>query len=387
MNHFDKPLDRYNTDVIKWDRMAADFGREGLLPFGIADMDFQTMPSLSEAITQRAQHPTYGYTYASQGYYDSFIRWNKERNDFEVKREEIISIPGIVCAFSFIVYALTAPGDQVLVNTPVYDPFFHVVKQQGRTLVTSSLVKEGDRYSINFEELEEKLKGGVKLMVLCSPQNPLGRVWTKEELAQVVELCDKYNVYIFSDEIHSDLVFPGHKHIPIFNASPKAQRLAVLAAAPSKTFNVAGLKSSMLVIRDQELRKKVNEPIVAFHVGVNLFGLKAAEVAYREGSQWVDQLVDYLYENAKTVVSFFQQNLPKVKAYVPEGTYLMWLDFSAYGLTQQQLMDKLVNEAGVALNDGSHYGEEGEGFARMNIGTQRATLMEGLERIKKAFAQ
>lgn len=385
MYNFDAPLNRYNTEVIKWDRLASDYGKEGLLPFGIADMDFKVLPELHEAMVKRADHETYGYTYASQKYYDSFIAWNKTRNNFEVKKEEMMSVPGIVCAVSFIIHALTEKGDKVLLNTPIYDPFFAVLRQHGRTMLTSSMVRNGDRYEMNFADIEEKMKEGVKLFILCNPHNPVGRVWTKEELEKLVDLCDKYNVYLFSDEIHSDLIFPGHKHLPIYNASPKAEKLALLAMAPSKTFNVAGLKSSILVAKDPDIRKKVNDAITAFHIGVNLFGLKATEVCYAKGAAWADELLVYLYDNAKAVVDFVEKNMPKVKTYVPEGTYLMWLDFSAYGLSQEELMKKMVNEAGVALNDGEHYGPEGKGFVRLNIGTQRAMLMQGLEQIKKAF--
>lgn len=385
MYNFDKTLNRYHTEVIKWDRLAQDFGREGLLPFGIADMDFEVLPELQEAMVKRAEHPTYGYTFPSEEYFNSFIHWNHERNNFDIRKEEIVAVPGIVCAFSFIVYALTAPGDQVLVNTPAYDPFFNVIKQQKRKLVTSGLILQDGTYTFDLKDMEERFKEGVKLLVLCNPHNPVGRVWQRSELEAVVALCHKYGVKIFSDEIHCDLIFPGHHHIPLLALSEQAAEISLLAMAPSKTFNVAGLKSSFMVAKNPEIREKISEAITAFHVGVNLFGLKATEVAYSKGAQWTDELVAYLYENAKMVDAFVKANLPRVKTYVPDGTYLMWLDFSDYGLTQEDLMAKLV-EAGVALNDGSHYGDEGAGFARINIGTPRSVLTEGMERIRKAFA-
>lgn len=385
MYDFDKVFDRRGTEVIKWDRQTCGCGRNDLLPFGIADMDFEVLPELREAMVKRAEHPTYGYTFPSENYYNSFIEWNRKRNQFDIEKSEIITIPGVVCANSFIIYALTEKGDKVLVNSPVYDPFYNVINQQGRTLVTSSLHWNGQRYEIDWDDMEKKMADGVKLFILCNPHNPVGRVWTQEEMERMVELCAKYNVLVFSDEIHCDLVFPGHKHIPFAKVSPKAAEISILAMAPSKTFNIAGLKSSMLISKNPEIYNKVNEAVQTFHVGVDLFGLKATEVVYQYGEQWVDELVAYLLENAKFVVDYVEKNLPKVKAYVPEGTYLMWLDFSAYGLSQEELMEKVMKEAGVSPNDGEHYGFEGKGFLRFNIGTQRSVLKEGLDRIKAAF--
>lgn len=385
MYDFDKKLNRFDTDVIKWDRMSTDFGREGLLPFGIADMDFEGLPELCNALIERAEHPTYGYSYPPEEYYNSFINWNQTRHNFTIEKGDMIPVPGIVCAFSFLVYALTAPGDRILLNTPIYDPFFAVIRQQKRSLVTSSLRRSDGVYTFDFADMEEKFRAGVKLFVLCSPHNPVGRVWTKEELETVTALCAKYNVTIFSDEIHCDLVYPGHRHLPLTEISEKAAELTVLAMAPSKTFNVAGLKSSFLVTKNPALREKISEALTAFHVGVNLFGLKATQVAYETGAKWADELVAYLYKNAETVVSFCETHLPRVKTYIPEGTYLMWLDFSDYGLSQEDLMKRML-DAGVAPNDGEHYGPEGVGFIRINIGTQHALLMEGLLRIEKEFA-
>ena len=386
MYDFDKLFDRYNTEVIKWDRMEKDFGRTGLIPLGIADMDFEVLPEIREALVHRAEHPTYGYTYASENYYTTFIQWNKKRHNFDVKKEEMLSVPGIVCASSFILYALTEPGDKILLLTPAYDPFYAVIKQQKRQAVCSSLIWDGTKYVIDFEDLERKMADGVKLMIFCSPHNPVGRVWTREELEKVDRLCEKYDVPVFSDEIHCDLVYPGHVHIPFSCVSEDAAQRSIIAMAPSKTFNLAGLKSSILVSKNPELLAKINEAITVFHIGVNMFGFKATEVAYQFGEQWLEELLVYLYENAKYVVRFIEENLPKVKTYVPDGTYLMWLDFSAYGLPQEELMKKVV-DAGVAPNDGTHYGPEGEGFLRINIGTQRSRLEEGMKRLKAAFEQ
>ena len=384
MYNFDKVFDRHGTEVIKWDRMQKDFGRDDLIPLGIADMDFEVLPEIKDALIDRSAHPTYGYTYASEAYYDSFIAWNKKRNNFEVKKEQMLPIPGIVCANSFILYALTEPGDKIMVTSPVYDPFYAVIRQQKRTEVRSSLKWDGEKYVMDFEDMEKKMADGVKMLILCSPHNPVGRVWTREELEKVDELCAKYNVLVFSDEIHCDLIYPGHKHIPYPCVSEHAAQNSIVAMAPSKTFNLAGLKSSILISQNPEILAKVNEAVTVFHIGVNAFGFKATEVAYTYGEQWADELVAYLYENAKFVKNFVETEMPLVKTYIPDGTYLMWLDFSAYGLDQETLVQKVI-DAGVAPNDGEHYGEEGKGFLRVNIGTQRCRLEEGMKRLKAAF--
>lgn len=385
MYDFDKVFDRHGTEVIKWDRMEEDTGRSDLIPLGIADMDFEVLPEIRQALVARAEHPTYGYTYASENFYTAFINWQKKRNGFDLTKEEMITVPGIVCANSFILYALTEPGDKVLLTTPVYDPFYKVIDQQGRRKVTTSLKWDGTKYVVDLEDMEKKMADGVKLLVMCSPHNPVGRVWTREELEHIDALCEKYGVLVFSDEIHNDLVYPGHKHIPYAMVSKHAAENSILAMAPSKTFNLAGLKCSILISKSPQLLAKVNDAINAFHVGVNAFGFKGAETAYQYGERWVDELIAYLYDNARYVVDFLAKNMPKVKTFVPEGTYLMWLDFTAYGLSSEELMKKVI-DGGVAPNDGAHYGTEGEGFLRINIGTQRSRLEEGMKRLQAAFA-
>ena len=385
MYQFDKEFDRHGTEVIKWDRMEQDFGKDGLIPLGIADMDFETLPEITKALTDRAAHPTYGYTYASESYYTHFIAWNKKRNHMELKKEEILSIPGIVCANAFIVAALTDPGDKILMCTPVYDPFYKVVEQQKRTIVKSSLIKKNNRFEMDYDDLDKKMADGVKLFILCNPHNPLGRVWETDELQKLNELCKKHNVLVFSDDIHSDIVFQGHSYIPYITISEDAALRTVCAAAPSKTFNVAGIKTSVIFSKNPELLTRVNEVITAFHVGVNLFGFKAFEVAYQYGEQYVDELCAYLQANAQYVVDFVEKNLPNVHTYVPDGTYLMWVDCSEYGLPQEELMQRMI-DAGIAPNDGSHYGDEGYGCIRINIGTQRKRLEQAMECLQSALS-
>jgi cystathionine beta-lyase len=385
MYEFDRLLARKGTNCSKWDALRQVYGDPDLLPFWVADMDFPVLPELEKALLARAENSTFGYTFAGDGYYGSLIDWNAKRNGLSLTKEEILDVPGVVCGLGFAISALTRPGDKVLIAPPVYPPFFAVPKSMGRQLLLSPLRRRNERYEMDFGDFEAKLREGAKAFILCSPHNPVGRVWEKSELEKTVELCARCGTLIVSDEIHSDLVFSGHKHTPLLNVSPEAGDIAVIASAPSKTFNVAGLKTSFLIARNPELRDKIRTLLDQLHVGVNLFGYKAAETVYRKGEKWVEELLVYLEDNAKLVVSFLETRLPKVKAYVPESTYLMWLDFSAYGLEQEDLMKKLKKEARVALNDGVTFGAEGKGHARLNIGTPRSLLREGLEKIAAAF--
>ena len=385
MYNFDKLVDRKGTECIKWDLVGKVYGSDDVIPLWIADMDFEILPELQEAMVKRASHPSFGYTIPAPAYRENIIKWNKERNGLELAKEDIVGIPGVVTAIAFALNALTKDGDKVLINTPVYNPFASTIKGLNRELVTSSLKCEGTKRVMDFADMEEKMKDGVKMMILCNPHNPIGRVWTKEELNQLVELCAKYNVYLFSDEIHSDICYGGHKHCSILTVSEKAKEIAFCAMAPSKTFNIAGLKSSMFMIQNPEIREKIQANINAFHIGIDLMAYKATEVCYGYGAQWVDELNEYLYENAKFVTEFCETQLPKVKTFVPEGTYLMWLDFTEYGLTQEELMDKLKNEAKVGMNSGATYGDEGVGFARLNIGCPKFLLEKAMNQIKAAF--
>lgn len=385
MYNFDKLVERKGTECMKWDFVEKIYGSADVIPLWIADMDFEVLPEIREALEKRAAHPTYGYTASAPAYRENIIKWNQERNGLTIEKEEIVPVPGVVTAIAFALNALTKEGDKVLINTPVYNPFASTIKGLNRELVTSSLKCEGTHRVMDFEDMEAKMKDGVKMMILCNPHNPIGRVWTKEELSQLVDLCAKYNVYLFSDEIHSDIVYGGHKHCSALTVSEKAKEISIVAMAPSKTFNIAGLKSSMFIIQNPELREKVSASYNAFHVGVDLFAYKATEVAYGYGAKWVDELNEYLYENAKFVTEFCETQLPKVKTFVPEGTYLMWLDFSAYGLSQEDLMNKLKTEAKVGMNSGATYGDEGVGYARLNIGCPKFMLEQAMNQIKAAF--
>jgi len=381
MYDFDTLLQRKNTDCTKWDALKREYGRDDLMPFWVADADFALLPEISEAIRARAtKEDSFGYTVADTGYLDSIIYWNRTRHALELTREEIIPVPGVVTALAVAIMALSQDGDKVLINPPVYTPFFHVVYGLKRQLVLSQLDCQDEKYSINFADLEQKLSSGVKIFVLCSPHNPVGRVWTAAELGQVAALCKKYRVILISDEIHYDIVYSGHRHIPILNIETDA----IMITAPSKTFNIAGLKSSNYLIKNEIYRKKIRDQLDTLHLYLNLFAYRVTEVAYTKGSQWVDEMNAYLEENAHFAAQYLKENT-KVKTAVPDSTYLMWLDFSNYGLPGKEVMRKLVEEAQLALNSGNEYGEDYDQWMRLNIALPRYYLQEGLERLSNAF--
>lgn len=386
MYDFDRLLNRYGTNSVKWEDMAKTYGTNDLLPMFVADMDFACLPEISEALVKRASHPTYGYTFASPEFYSSYIAWNKNHHNFDLQKEEIMPIGGVVCATSFAISALTEKGDRILLHTPAYFPFFSVISDLGRVVVPTTMVKDANgQYETDWVDFENKIKD-VKMFILCSPHNPTGRVWSRKELTRIVDLCYKYGVKILSDEIHSDLVFDG-KHIVLPSLNEKAKEITVLTTAPSKTFNIAGMKSSFIIIQNPELRQKVSTLMGAFHMGIDLFAYTATEAAYTYGEKWVEELCEYLKKNAEFVVDFCATNLPKVKVFMPQATYLMWLDFSAYGLSQEDLFEK-CKEAKVAMNNGIIFGREnreGEGFMRLNIGTPKARVEQALNQLKETF--
>lgn len=382
MYDFDTLLLRKRTDSTKWDALKRDFGREDLMPFWVADMDFPVLPEIVQALTRRiSAEQTFGYTFAGERYLDSIIRWNRDRHSLILDREDIIPVPGVVTAISVMIQRLSAEGDAVVINPPVYTPFFHVVEGLKRRLVTSPLVKRDGRYTFDFDHLERVFQQGVKLFLLCSPHNPVGRVWTREELERVARLCRQYQVTLVSDEIHDDIVFSGHTHIPILNVEPEAVQIC----APSKTFNIAGLKTSIILVKAPRLRAAVQEGVDVLHLYPNLFAYEATTAAYEHGSQWLDELIAYLEGNARFTVDYLSAHLPKVRAYVPESTYLMWLDFSALSLSAKELESIMLQQAGVALNKGSDYGPDCGQYMRLNIGVPRPYLEQGLEHIAKAF--
>ena len=390
--NFNEIIERRGTDCFKWDALKAMYGREDLTPLWVADMDFRSPDFVMEAIRQRCEHPVLGYTMPSEGYWQTVTAWLEKHYSIHTTKENLHFIPGIVAGIAYALLCLTQPGDKVLVTTPVYPPFLNLPKDSARTLVTSPLKIANGRFEIDFEDFERKAKG-CKLFIMSNPHNPAGTVWGTEVLKKIADICERHNVLVISDEIHADLTLPGHQHVSYSNVSKKG----ITFMAPSKTFNIAGLGSSVCYISDEALRKRFFGWLDALGVaGGNIFAFTAAEAAFAHGEEWLRQMLEYLNENVKTLEQFLNERMPKVKAVLPEASYLAWLDFSDYGLTHEQLKDKLLNEAKVALNDGTTFGvrdhkgattEIGDAYRccfRLNLGCPKSMLLDALERIAQA---
>ncbi|MDR3602815.1 MAG: PatB family C-S lyase [Desulfosporosinus sp.] len=383
--NFDQITNRRQTGSVKWDFNQRTFGREDVLPLWVADMDFQAPEAVIEALVNRAQHGIYGYSNGMESYYKAIIDWMQERYGWEIQRDWIAFSPGVVPALNELVRSLTEPKDKILIQSPVYPPFFLAIQNHGREVVNSELTLKNGRYTMDFADLEEKFASGVKMMILCNPHNPVGRVWEREELERLGQLCLAHNVLVVSDEIHGDLIYEGYHHIPFATLSPELAAQSIICTAPSKTFNLAGLQTSNLIIPNAKIRQafQASFNLTGIH-NPNLFGITALEAAYRYGRDWLDQLMHYLKGNVEFLMSFLDQELPQIQAIQPEGTYLVWLDFRSLGMESKALQKFLIHKAGVGLNAGYLFGPGGEGFARLNLGCPRSTLAEGLQRIKTA---
>jgi cystathionine beta-lyase len=383
--NFNEPVDRTNTNSLKYDGRKMFFGNEDLLPLWVADMDFRTPDFIVEAIRKRAEHELFGYTFRPESYTQSIVNWLKRRHSWEIKPEWISFSPGVVAGLTLAIEAFSKPGDGVIVQPPVYFPFFDSVKGTGREMIENPLRLENGRYYFDLEDLKQKITPKTKLLLLCNPQNPGGMAWNKDELSELAQICLDNKILIISDEIHSDLIFDGFKHTPLAGISDEIAQNCVICMAPSKTFNTAGLTTSFLVIPNKRHLVAYERVMRLPHLHMgNIFGTVALEAAYTHGDEWLAQLMSYLQENYKLLEKFFLENLPQVKVMSPEATYLIWIDFSALGLSDEDLNKKLI-EGGVGLNRGVQFGKQGSGFMRMNIGCTRAVLEEALERIKNVF--
>jgi len=380
--NFDEIIERRGTDCFKWDALKAMYGREDVTPMWVADMDFRSPDFVLEAIRQRCEHPVLGYTMPSEGYWQAVTAWLDKRYNIQTTKENLHFIPGIVAGISYALLCLTQPGDKVMVTTPVYPPFLNLPKESGRTLVCSPLKIVNGRFAIDFDDFEHRIEG-CKLFVMSNPHNPAGTVWGTEVLQRVADICERHNVIVISDEIHADLTLPGHTHVSYNSVSKKG----ITFMAPSKTFNIAGLGSSVCFIGDESLRKRFFGWLDSLGVaGGNIFAFTAAEAAFAHGEEWLNQMLQYLSENVKTLEQFLTERMPKVKAVLPEASYLAWLDFSNYGLRHEKLKDLLLNEAKVALNDGTTFGgKDYECCFRLNLGCPKSMLLDALERIATAI--
>ena len=379
---FNETIIRRNTASIKWDLCKDD-----VLPLWVADMDFKSPKEVIKALNDRVMHGVYGYTYVEDSYYEAIINWMKKRHNWEIEKDWIVITPGIVSALNIIIQTFTKEGDSVLIQRPVYNPFSNAIEKNNRTLVNSPLVYNDNTYEIDFVDFEQKIVShDVKLFIMCSPHNPVGRVWKKSELEKIGDICLKHNVLIIVDEIHHDLVFKEYKHIPLAALGKKYLENSITCTAPSKSFNLAGLKLSNIIIGNPEARAKFTDYLESISLtSSNIFAMVACRAAYNHGGYWLDQVMEYIKANKIYVKNYLAKHHPQIKVVDSEATYLMWLDFSYLKMDNETLANFMLNEAKLWLNHGYVYGEEGSGFERLNIATSRSLLEEALKRLSLAL--
>lgn len=383
---FDTVIDRRNSDSIKY-APSSDSGKpENLLPLWVADMDFRAPDAVVEALHERTDHGIFGYGAAGSRYYEALISWFGTHFGFEIDPHWVVQTPGVVFALSAAIRAFTEKGDSVLINRPVYYPFSDLINGLGRNLVNSPLVFDGGRYHIDFDDLEEKIvRNGVKLYLLCSPHNPVGRVWTRDELQKAGDICLKHDVLIVSDEIHCDFVWSSHPHTVFASLGDRYRDHCIVCTAPSKTFNLAGLCASNIIIAGRSLRKKFRECVSNTGIGgLNVMALSACRAAYEHGFSWLEELRGYLRANIDYADRFLRENAPQIRLIRPEGTYLLWLDMRELGLSGEELETFITEKAGLWLDGGIMFGPEGEGFQRLNAACPRSVLKEALTRLCRA---
>ena len=383
----DKIINRYKTGSVKWDLADKIFGQDNVLPMWVADMDFEAPKPVIDALVKRAKHGIYGYSACMDPYYDAVTGWMKKQHNWNIQNDWIVFSPGVVPALNMLVKALSRPGEKIIVQQPVYYPFMKAIENNNRKVLNNPLRLNGKRYEMDFNDLEKKASDkDVKLIILCSPHNPVGRVWSGDELEELGRICLKNNITIISDEIHSDIVLKGHKHTPFAGISEEFLMNSVTCTAPSKTFNLAGLHVSNIIIADRETREKFLFQLKCNGLmGPNCFASAALEAAYTHGQEWLEQVLHYIQDNLEYLKGFIKNRLPRVRIIEPEATYLVWLDFRDLGLKNHELKEIILKEAKVALDPGHIFGREGMGFQRINIACPRKTLEQGLISIEKAL--
>ena len=386
MYDFDKPIHRYGTSSVKFDTVQANGYPADVLPMWVADMDFQAPPCVLEAMHKAVDHGIFGYSFLGDDYFEAVQGWFEGRFDWKVEKDWLLTTPGVVFALSTAIRAATAPGDAVLVQSPVYYPFYMAIEKNGRRVVENPLVYTDGKYSIDFEDLERKVVGEqVKLLILCSPHNPVCRVWTEAELHKIGAICEKYGVRVISDEIHCDFAFPEHPHTPFVKACPAMAEQTIVCTAPSKTFNLAGLQVSNIFIPGEQLREAFRREldICSYHA-VSRIGAVACAAAYREGEQWLDACKAYMRGNLDFVRSYLAEHLPQIKLVEPEGTYFAWLDCSGLGLTKEALDELVIQKAKLWLDSGAIFGQAAQQFQRVVLACPRATVERAMAQLDKA---
>lgn len=384
--NFDEVIERRGTNCVKFDLLEERFGKADLVPLWVADMDFRTPDFIVEAIKKRCEHEVFGYTYASDEYYESIINWVHYKHNWKVQKEWICYIPGIVKGIAFALHCFTRPGDKVVIQPPVYHPFRIVPESMGHEVVYNPLKLVEGQYEMDFEHLESVLDEGCKVLILCNPHNPGGIVWKKETLIRLADICAAHDVLVISDEIHAEMAYPQYKHHPFATVSNTAAACSLTFMAPSKTFNIAGIVTSYAIVPDEKIRRQFYSFLEAGEFGDGtIFAYTATTAAYTYGAEWLQQMRMYIMENVRFVDDFIKTNLPKIKVYPPQASFLVWLDCRDLHLGQEELVHLFQDEAGLALNDGSIFGPGGEGHMRLNIGCPRSVLEKAMNALKKAI--
>ncbi|SQA93888.1 MalY/PatB family protein [Capnocytophaga ochracea] len=386
MNYnFDEVVCRKHTDALKLEALAPRWGRTDLLPMWVADMDFKTPPFIVEVMKKRMECEVFGYTAKPESWYEAIISWQKRRHKWTITKEMISFVPGVVPALAMAVQAFTQRGEKVMIQQPVYNPFAQVIRNNHRELVNCPLELKDGQYHINFKLFEKKIKG-CKLFLFCHPHNPGGRVWTREELKKVATICAQNNVIIVADEIHADLTLLPYEHIPFASVSEEAKQDSVVFASPSKAFNMAGLATSYAVIANPTLRRRFESYVEGNELAAgNVFAFNTVVAAYNKGEEWLQQMLTYVQGNIDEVVSYIKENIPQLKVIIPQASYLVFIDFSALHLNQKDIVALCTNRAHLALNDGSIYGEEGNGYMRINLACPRSVVRQALAQLKDAI--
>jgi cysteine-S-conjugate beta-lyase len=383
--NFDEIIDRKNTLCIKWDYTKEFLGEADVLPMWVADMDFKTPDFIVNAIKERTNHEIFGYSMRPPGYYQSIVDWVRDRHAWKIEKDWIVFSPGVVPAVNLAVLAFTQPGDEIIVQPPVYFPFFTAVTDHHRKLIYNQLRLESGSYSMGFDDLRKKISSKTKMIIISNPHNPVGRAWTKKELNELAQICFKNKILILSDEIHSDLVFKPNRHCVMAKLSDEIADHTLTMMAPSKTFNLAGMSTSSVIISNPELRSNFKGMLDKLHLGLgNIFGAVASEAAYTFGSNWLDQMLDYVKGNVDYVDDFLKSQLPQIKMIQPEATYMVWLDFRDLKLSRKELNELILKKAKLGLNDGEVFGLGGEGFQRMNLACPRSYVEMAMNQLKAA---
>lgn len=385
MYSFDEVISRDKTSNVKYDLREFYFGNPDVLPMWVADMDFETPEFIRNAVIERAKHPIYGYSFRNETYYQSIINWLNRRFDWHVEKDWLIFNPGVVPALNLSVISYTESGDGIIVQPPVYFPFFSAIRNNNRKVIENELLIENGRYTIDFDDLKLKARDA-KMMFLCSPHNPVSRCWTEEELKQLANICLENDVLLISDEIHNDLILPGIKHTPTSTISSEIAQHTVTCIAPSKTFNLAGLATSTIIIQNDALRKKYQDTLEKIHItNGNLFGMVASQAGYESGDQWLDELLVYLKDNFELLFKRVHNEFDTLSVVPAEATYLAWIDFRKTGLTDDEIKERLIKKAELGLSHGPVFGTGGAGFQRMNVAAPRHIINEAIDRLKPVF--